>query len=143
MNSIPINVSAAVIIKGNKVLLAKRKKGYLLEMWEFPGGKIESGETVQAAAVREINEELNLEIEAGDILLVLEHEYPDKCVRLHFVKSKLSVQKNNTNIDFESNPDVGWFSIDDFPFGQFCPADSIAASNIQWHNIIEMRNGND
>ena len=136
MNFKPINVSAAVIINKNKVLLAKRKEGYLNDMWEFPGGKIEEGETAQAAAVREINEELNLKIEAGNLLLVLEHEYPDKRVRLHFVKSKLSVQKNNTNIDFESNPDVGWFKTDKFPFGQFCPADSIAAKNIQWKNII-------
>ena len=57
-----IKVVAAIIQKENKILATKRGYGEFINMWEFPGGKIESGETKEQALVREIKEELNIEI---------------------------------------------------------------------------------
>lgn len=57
-----IKVVAAIIQKENKILATKRGYGEFINMWEFPGGKIEPGETKEQALVREIKEELNIEI---------------------------------------------------------------------------------
>ena len=84
-----IDVAAAVIVLDGRVLLARRIGGYLDGLWEFPGGKMEGRESPQQAAEREISEELNLRIRAGKRLLVLEHDYPDKRIRLHFVHCTL------------------------------------------------------
>ena len=55
----PIDVAAAVLVENRKVLLARRRGGYLDNMWEFPGGKLETGESPEAACVRELKEELD------------------------------------------------------------------------------------
>lgn len=76
-----VKVVAAVIIDANnRVLCTQRpdnKYSYLSKKWEFPGGKIEEGETQETALIREIKEELNLDIEIAEHFLTIEHEYPD------------------------------------------------------------------
>ena len=72
-----VNVVAAVIRDENKIFATQRGYGDYKDGWEFPGGKIESGETPQQALVREIKEELETEIEVGDCLTVIEYDYPD------------------------------------------------------------------
>lgn len=137
-----IEVSAGVITKNNKVLLAKRTEGYLNDLWEFPGGKIEDNETPRLAVIRELLEELNIAIEVHETLLVLEHQYPDKHVRLHFINC--SIKQNSNNIindlavleDLDNNNNIEWFTPNKFPFGDFCPADEIAAKNIPWNKIL-------
>jgi mutator protein MutT len=136
MSSGIINVAAAVVIYDSKVLLAKRRGGYLDDLWEFPGGKIEAGETASAAARRELIEELDIYINASSTLLVLEHAYPDKTVRLHFIKCHLTHTKENCLEKLNTNEETGWFNPDNFPYNRFCPADKIAAKHIQWKNII-------
>ena len=80
-----VQVAAAIIYRNGKVLIAKRPiskhKG---GMWEFPGGKIESGESEQAALARELKEELNIEIQAASLFREIYHEYPEKKVSLKF-----------------------------------------------------------
>ena len=71
-----IDVVAAVIRSGNRVLATQRGYGPDKDGWEFPGGKIEPGETPQAALRREIAEELAAQIEVGPLLAVVDHEYP-------------------------------------------------------------------
>lgn len=71
-----IKVVAAIIIHENKIFATQRGYGEFKDGWEFPGGKVESGETPQEALVREIKEELDIEIEVKDFLETVEYDYP-------------------------------------------------------------------
>ena len=88
MNTVKtIEVCAAVIRNDDKCLICSRPAnskwhGY----WEFPGGKIEPGETVAQCVCRELKEELNLKVRALDTIWILEHEYPEYRVRVHFIR---------------------------------------------------------
>ena len=72
-----IRVVAAIIIHNNKVFATQRGYGEFKDMWEFPGGKIEPQESPKDAIVREIREELDTEIEAGDLIDTIEYDYPE------------------------------------------------------------------
>ncbi len=71
-----INVVAAIIRDDNKIFATQRGHGEYKDGWEFPGGKIEPGETPQQALVREIKEELDTEIVVGELLTTIEYDYP-------------------------------------------------------------------
>ena len=72
-----VKVAAAVIRDGNLVFATQRGYGKYRDFWEFPGGKIEPGETLEEALVREIREELGTEVEVGELLMTEEYDYPD------------------------------------------------------------------
>ena len=72
-----VRVVAAIIIEGNKVFATQRGYGEFKDGWEFPGGKIEQNETPEEAIVREIKEELNVEIEVLNLLDKVEYDYPN------------------------------------------------------------------
>lgn len=71
-----IKVVAAIIIDNGKIFATQRGYGEFKDGWEFPGGKIEEGETPQEALIREIKEELDIEIEVGELLDTVEYDYP-------------------------------------------------------------------
>ena len=71
-----IRVVAAIIINEGKVFATQRGYGEFKDGWEFPGGKIEEGETPRVALVREIKEELDTEIEVGELIDTVEYDYP-------------------------------------------------------------------
>ena len=71
-----IKVAAAIIIHNNRIFATQRGYGEFKDGWEFPGGKIEPGETSREALVREIKEELAIEIEVKDFLETVEYDYP-------------------------------------------------------------------
>lgn len=71
-----VKVVAAIIIENGKVFATQRGYGEFKDGWEFPGGKVEDGETPQEALVREIKEELDTEIEVGELLDTVEYDYP-------------------------------------------------------------------
>lgn len=71
-----IDVVAAIIVKDHQILATQRGYGEFEGGWEFPGGKIEAGETPEEAIVREIHEELNATIAVDDFLVQVEHDYP-------------------------------------------------------------------
>lgn len=71
-----INVVAAVIMKEGKVFATKRGYGEFKDGWEFPGGKVEAGESPEEALCREIREELEVEVNVGDLIDTIEYDYP-------------------------------------------------------------------
>ena len=75
-NAKTVKVVAAIIIHENKIFATQRGYGEIKDGWEFPGGKIEPGETPQEAIVREIKEELDIEIKVKDFLETVEYDYP-------------------------------------------------------------------
>ena len=72
-----IRVVAAIIRKDNKIFATQRGYGDFKDGWEFPGGKIEPGETPQQALAREIREELDTTIKIGELIETVEYDYPD------------------------------------------------------------------
>ena len=70
-----LKVVAAIIEKDDKILIAQRLKGEFAGLWEFPGGKIEDGETPEQALIREIEEEFDTELNIEDFLVTVEHQY--------------------------------------------------------------------
>lgn len=78
-----VNVAVAVIERGRKILVSRRPDHvHQGGLWEFPGGKVESDETIEQALAREIKEELVLEVQACEALLEIHHDYGDKRVCL-------------------------------------------------------------
>ena len=71
-----VRVVAAVIRDGSRVFAVQRGSGDQKDGWEFPGGKIEPGETSQQALIREIREELDTDIQVGHLLTTVEYDYP-------------------------------------------------------------------
>jgi 8-oxo-dGTP diphosphatase len=79
-----IDVAVAIPIREGRVLVARRAPGvHLPGVWEFPGGRLEDGEEPAAAARRELREETGLAAADVEPLVVVEHDYPDRRVRLH------------------------------------------------------------
>ena len=78
-------IGVAVICNDQGKILIDRRldKGDMAGLWEFPGGKIEPGETVEDCVIREIKEEINLDVRVGDRLMFIEHDYPKFKVSLH------------------------------------------------------------
>ena len=72
-----IRVAAAIMIEQGKVFATQRGYGEFKDGWEFPGGKIEPGETPEEAIVREIKEELDTEVEVIELLDTVEYDYPN------------------------------------------------------------------
>ncbi len=85
-----IEVSAALIFSEGKLLIAQRHAGsHLGGLWEFPGGKRETGETFEQCLVREIREELGVDISVGELFEEVAHTYPEKSVHLKFFLCEL------------------------------------------------------
>jgi len=88
-----IRVVAAIIEQDGRFLLTRRPSGTHLEgLWEFPGGKIDEGETDQQALVRELREELDVEAIVGKLEFQTTHAYPERTVSLFFYRCTLQGQ---------------------------------------------------
>jgi 8-oxo-dGTP diphosphatase len=85
-----IDVAAALIFRDGKLLITLRHAtAHLGGLWEFPGGKREAGETFEECLIREIREELGVEISVGELFEEIHHAYPEKSVHLKFFVCKL------------------------------------------------------
>ncbi|MBR3585970.1 MAG: (deoxy)nucleoside triphosphate pyrophosphohydrolase [Oscillospiraceae bacterium] len=114
-----INVVAAIIRDGNRVFATQRGYGDYKDGWEFPGGKIETGETPQKALVREIKEELDTEIVVEDLLTIIEYDYPTfhlsmQCFWCQIVEGTLVLKEHEAArwLDLESIDSVDWLPAD-------------------------------
>ena len=107
-----IRVAAAVIPLGERYLLTRRANGsHMAGYWEFPGGKIERGETPGEALTRELREELGIMVRAGGALEVLHHDYGDRHVELHFLAAEiLDGEPRALEVDA-----FGWFAPEQMP----------------------------
>lgn len=117
-----IEVVAAIIKNEDAVLCCQRgesKLPYIHKKWEFPGGKIEDGETKEEALKREIQEELNMAISELDFFLTVVHEYPDFILTMHAFKAKTSVLDPKLNEHLDSR----WLSIDQLTSLDWAEAD--------------------
>ena len=94
-----IHVVAAIIVDGARIFATQRGYGDWKDYWEFPGGKIELGETPEAALHREILEELDTEITVGDKFTTIEYDYPEfhlsmDCFLAHIVEGSLVLKEH-------------------------------------------------
>ena len=81
-----IIVTAAIVEDHGRYFVTRRLKGtHLEELWEFPGGKIEPGESLADGLRRELKEELGTDVEIGEEVFTVTHHYPDRSVELHFL----------------------------------------------------------
>jgi 8-oxo-dGTP diphosphatase len=81
----PVVVLAAVVERDGRFLVTRRREGtHLGGLWEFPGGKCEPDESHEACLLRELQEELGVDATVGEEMVTIEHDYPDRTVRLHF-----------------------------------------------------------
>jgi len=86
----PIDVAAGLVFHRGKLLITQRRlNDHLGGLWEFPGGKIETGETFEQCLVRELREELGIEVSVGNEIEDITHAYPEKTVRFKFLRCRL------------------------------------------------------
>lgn len=117
-----IDVVAGIIWKDNKFLIAKRNsKKDQGNLWEFPGGKVEKGESYESALVREIKEELNADIQIKEYIGEKIHHYPEKDIKLMFYKAILISE----NIELLEHEDYKWIKKEDKDKFEFADADKI------------------
>ena len=114
-----INVAAAIILKDNRVFATQRGYGEWKDWWEFPGGKIEPGETPENALKREILEELSTEINVDEFLCTVEYDYPKFHLTMHCYRCSLLSDALHLN----EHEAAKWLSKDELDTVQWLPAD--------------------
>lgn len=114
-----LNVVAAIIKKDNKILATKRGYGEFINMWEFPGGKIESNESKEEALIREIKEELDCTINLTKFALDLEYQYPTFYLKMSCFEALI---ESGTPKLLEHN-DAKWLTKEELNNVNWIPAD--------------------
>lgn len=121
-----IKVVAAVIIENDKVFATQRGYGEFKGGWEFPGGKIEAGETPEEALVREIKEELDADIIVGDFLRKVEYDYPTFHLSMCCYLCKLK----SDNVVLKEHEAATWLEKSKLDTVEWLPADLDVVSDV-------------
>lgn len=117
-------VGAAVVVRAARVLVQTRPPGLRYAgWWEFPGGKLEDGEDVEACVVRECREELALDVRPGERLHVEEWSYPGRAVRVTFVLCAVDADDSREPVAVEGQ-DLRWATVADLGRLRFLPANA-------------------
>ncbi len=123
-----VEVVAALIWERDRFLICQRPankaRGLL---WEFVGGKVEPGETRQAALIRECREELAITVSVGETFMEVTHEYPDLTVHLTLFHAQI-VQGVPQLLEHE---DLKWIQVEEIPSYAFCPADEVILEKLR------------
>ena len=114
-----IEVVAAIIRNDDKVLATQRGYGEFKDGWEFPGGKIEDGETPRQALVREIREELDTVIEVGELLETVEYDYP----KFHLIMHCYLCTVKSGDLVLKEHKAAKWLTKDTLYSVDWLPAD--------------------
>lgn len=114
-----INVVAAIIEKDGKIFATQRGYGDYKDWWEFPGGKIEPGESSEEALVREIWEELRAEVKVGDLFYTVEYDYP----RFHMIMQCYLCKLISDGYELTEHEDARWLGADDIDSVKWLPSD--------------------
>lgn len=124
-----IEVAAAIIHNGSQILATQRGYGDYKGSWEFPGGKLQDGESAQEAIVREIQEELRVRIQPEKLLTTVEYDYETFHLTMHcFVASILSGE-----IQLVEHEAMKWLSVEELDSVAWLPADVEVVHKIKQH----------
>lgn len=122
-----IHVSAAIIIKDNKIFVTQRGYGEFKDWWEFPGGKIEEGETPEECLKREIKEELEADINIDKYLCTVEYDYPNFHLKMEcFICSLI-----DGHLELVEAEDAKFITKDQLDNIDFLPADLLVVKELK------------
>lgn len=122
-----VEVSAAVILEHGRLFATQRGYGPYKDSWEFPGGKLEPGESAEDALEREIREELDAQIEVGRLIRTVEYDYPTFHLTMHCF---LCAVRSGT-LKLKEHEDAKWLRTDELYAVDWLPADLIVLPDIQ------------
>lgn len=114
-----IEVVAAIIKKEDKIFITRRGYGEFVDLWEFPGGKIESGESREEALHREIKEELELDINNLQFLTTIDYDYDNFHLTMHCFICEITGGKLKLN----AHNDAKWITFSELEKQRWVPAD--------------------
>lgn len=114
-----VRVVAAVIRKDDKIFATQRGYGEFKDGWEFPGGKIEEGETPEQALAREIKEELDTEIQVGKLIETIEYDYP----KFHLSMDCFWCEIMQGGLELKEHEAARWLSKEELYSVDWLPAD--------------------
>ncbi|MCF0246083.1 MAG: (deoxy)nucleoside triphosphate pyrophosphohydrolase [Ileibacterium sp.] len=123
-----VQVAAALIWDGDRFMICQRPphkaRGLL---WEFPGGKLEAGETGPQALIRECMEELNVTLAVEDLYMSVLHDYPDILIELLLYHARV----DHGDLQLLEHVDLKWITPDEIDQYEFCPADTDILAKIK------------
>ena len=122
-----IEVVAAIIVKGHKVFATQRGYGEWKDFWEFPGGKIDAGETPEEALRREIKEELDTEIAVGELFTTINYDYPTFHITMHCYLCTIE----NGSLTLLEHEAAKWLSLEQLDSVTWLPADLLVIAELQ------------
>ena len=123
-----LEVVAACLIKSDRFLLCRRPLHKARGgQWEFPGGKVEPGETKEQAIERELREELGVEIRADGVLAQVDHGYPDLNIRLTLMKTSLMEGVPR----LLEHSELKWVTMEEVGALDLCPADRLLLKQLR------------
>ena len=122
-----IEVVAAIIVKDHKVFATQRGYGEWKDFWEFPGGKIDAGETPEEALCREIKEELDTEIAVGELFTTIDYDYPTFHITMHCYLCTIE----NGSLTLLEHEAAKWLSLEQLDSVTWLPADLLVIAELQ------------
>jgi 8-oxo-dGTP diphosphatase len=123
----PVAVTAAIVEKDGRVLIGKRRRGHFAGRWEFPGGKVEEGETPEACLKRELKEELGVEVRIGPFLLSTVHAYSHVTIELLTYRAEIL----SGRIELNDHTEARWVPVGDLQEYDFPEADKAVIDELQ------------
>ncbi|MCR5768226.1 MAG: (deoxy)nucleoside triphosphate pyrophosphohydrolase [Lachnospiraceae bacterium] len=132
-----VRVVAAVIKDNNRIFATARGYGEFKGWWEFPGGKIEAGETPEQALAREIKEELTADIEVGELIHTIEYDYP----KFHLSMDCFWAEVKSGQLVLKEAEAAKWLAYDEIDSVKWLPADLELVEMIkrEWHSKMQER----